>query len=409
MYFLCQAFRESPSVRAMLRLPSIRPNLVPVSLRERLRVALGVFLGLAVTTGIGLTVMGFGPELPLMMAPAGASAVLLFAAPASPLAQPWSILGGNVLAALVGIACAQAIGEVALAAPLAVAISVVLMLTLRCLHPPGGAVALTAVIGGPAITGLGYGFALWPVAANSLALLIVAIAFHRLTGRAYPIPAPGAAAPQKAGAPGAPGLGVTVADLEAAIRERDEVISVDPGDLEQMLHRAEALAFARRSGGVTAGAIMTGAVVTVGPGTSLRVALRLLRANAIKALPVVDAERRVVGILTQTDLVDKADWGPRPEAEGGTGRLGALMRPLARADRPLRGKVREAMTPMVSSVAPDLPIAHVVRLMVETGHHHLPVAGPDGRLLGMVTQSDVVAAFFHANFHDTAPETSHTA
>lgn len=374
----------------MSRLARFLPNLVPVSHRERLRASIGAFIGLLATAALTTLALGNGPDWPLLIAPIGASAVLLFAVPASPLAQPWSILGGNCMAAIVGVTCAQWIGDVPLAAALAVSISLGLMLTFKCLHPPSGAVALTAIIGGPAITELGYVFVVWPVAVNSLLLLAIAVAFNRLTGKGYPHRPAVTVSAGSAQPPQALSLGVTVSDLEKAIAQRDEVVSVDPADLGDVLQRAEIIAFARRSGDITAEAIMTRAVTTIAPGTSLRVALRLLRREGIKALPVLDDARRVVGILTQTDLLDKADWGPSANAS----------RFLPRADRPLRGRARDVMTPLVSTIPADMPLAAVIQLMLRSGHHHLPVVADNGTLGGIVTQTDVVAALFHANAGD---------
>ncbi len=382
-------------LRCLMRyLARFLPNLVPVSPRERLRASLGAFIGLLATATLTAFALGHGPDLPLLMAPIGASAVLLFAAPASPLAQPWSIFGGNCLAAAIGVACAQLFGDVPLAAALAVATSIGLMLTFRCLHPPSGAVALTAVIGGPAITELGFYFVAWPVAVNSVVLLCIAIAFNSLTGKDYPHRPPATAATHPIAPPPRVSLGVTVGDLEKAIAQRDEVISVDPVDLGDMLQRAEIIAFTRRSGDLTAASIMTRAVTTIGPGTSLRVALRLLRQKSIKALPVVDDTKRVVGILTQTDLLDKADWGPSTKAQG--------LSVLSRTDRPLRGRARDVMTPVVSTIHPSMPIAMLIQLMLQSGHHHMPVVADDGTLVGVVTQTDVVSALFHANVVDIA-------
>ncbi|MFG3757464.1 HPP family protein, partial [Klebsiella pneumoniae] len=76
---------------------------------------------------------------PLLVASIGASAVLLFAVPASPLAQPWPIIGGNSVSALVGIVVARAIGDPLLAAAVAAALAIAVMSLARCLHPPGGA------------------------------------------------------------------------------------------------------------------------------------------------------------------------------------------------------------------------------------------------------------------------------
>jgi len=113
----------------------------------------------------------------------GASAVLLFAAPHGALSQPWSVFGGHVVSALIGVACARWLGsDPLLAASLAVALSIAAMYSLRCLHPPGGATAMFAVLGGENVHALGYGYAFDPVALNAMILLLMAVAFN------YPFP-----------------------------------------------------------------------------------------------------------------------------------------------------------------------------------------------------------------------------
>ncbi len=77
--------------------------------------------------------------------------------------------------------------------------------------------------------------------------------------------------------------------------------------------------------------------------------------------------------------------------------LGWRLRSIGNSDRPLRGKVRDVMTSDVRSVPVTTPLARVVQVMAETGHHHVPVVDATGKLAGMVTQSDVVAALFHVN------------
>ena len=119
------------------------------------------------TGGISSWAVGATFALPLLIAPMGASAVLLFAVPSSPLAQPWSIIGGNTVAAIVGVTAAHFISAPVLAASIAIGVAIGAMFTLRCIHPPSGAVALTAVLGGPVITSMGYRFVLWPVLLNS--------------------------------------------------------------------------------------------------------------------------------------------------------------------------------------------------------------------------------------------------
>ncbi|MEO5806583.1 HPP family protein [Devosia sp.] len=363
------------------------PSLAPVSASERVRASVGAIVGILITGLVAGFALRNSHDLPLLIAPMGASAVLLFAVPASPLAQPWSIMGGNTISALIGVTCALVITDPVIAAAVAGGLAIAAMMALRCLHPPSGAVALTAVLGGPAIHAAGYGFVLWPVGLNSLLLLIAALVFNNLTGRRYPHlatpPAP------KADPAPVSRLGFTSADLNAVLADYDQVLPVGTDDLEDILHQAEIRAFERRSGGVTAGQVMSRKLAQVTPDTHLREALALLRSHHIKALPVVDRERHVVGILTQTDLLDKADWG----TSTGSG-LGYRLRAITNSDKSLRGIVGDIMTTPVQSVPLDLPIAQLVPIMTAGGHHHLPVVDRNGILEGIVTQSDVIAALF---------------
>lgn len=124
------------------------PEAVTVSYRERARAVAGAFIGILVTGLIGHFFVNGSPGLPALIAPMGASAVLLFAIPSSPLAQPWSIMGGNIVSALLGVTVAKLVADPYLAAALAVGLAIAAMMALRCLHPPSGAIALTAVLGG---------------------------------------------------------------------------------------------------------------------------------------------------------------------------------------------------------------------------------------------------------------------
>jgi CBS domain-containing membrane protein len=123
----------------------------------------------------------------LLVASMGASAVLLFALPHGPLSQPWAVIGGHGCSALIGVAWASLVSDVPLAAALAVGSSIALMQVLRCVHPPGGATALSAVIGGPAVHALGLRYVLTPVLLNAMVIVSVAVAFNTLLGsRRYP-------------------------------------------------------------------------------------------------------------------------------------------------------------------------------------------------------------------------------
>src|SRR5690349_13220636 len=125
------------------------PILAGATLRDRLLACLGALVSIALTGLLCGALFGEGSHLPLIVAPMGASAVLLFAVPASPLAQPWSIIGGNTISAIMGYLVAQFIADPIVAAGAAVALAIAVMSFTRCLHPPGRAAALTAALGGP--------------------------------------------------------------------------------------------------------------------------------------------------------------------------------------------------------------------------------------------------------------------
>lgn len=118
----------------------------------------------------------------------GASSVLIYGAIQSPLAQPRNLIGGHVISAIAGVTICKVMPDIIwLTAPLAVAVSIVLMQVTKTLHPPGGATALIAVIGSEKIKGLGYFYALSPVLTGSLVLFIVALVFNNMTShRKYP-------------------------------------------------------------------------------------------------------------------------------------------------------------------------------------------------------------------------------
>jgi CBS-domain-containing membrane protein len=154
---------------------------------EKIVSSMGGMLGIGLVFLLSAWVTDFQGAMAILPS-MGAAAVLLFSVPHGPLSQPWALLSGNALSALVGVSCALAFDNIYLAAGLAVGISIGVMQIARCVHPPGGATALAAVIGGPSIHALGYGYVLMPTLLNCLVLLMVAIIFnYGFSWRRYPL------------------------------------------------------------------------------------------------------------------------------------------------------------------------------------------------------------------------------
>ena len=363
-------------------LQSLRPARTRINARERWRIVIGAFLGILLTGVIchlaGGTAMA---SLPWLVAPMGASAVLVFGVPSSPLAQPWSVVGGNTLSALVGIACARWLGPPELAAAVAVGAAIGLMLALRCLHPPGGASALMMVLGG--ITNPA--FALFPVLLNSVFLALAGMAWNNATRRPYPHAqrAPSAEKP--------PQVLDAEADLDAVLARYNRVLDVSRDDLQALLEQMKWQAFQRKLAGVRCADIMSRDLVTVTHSTPLEEAWALLRERRIKALPVVDADFRIVGIVTLADFMRAAELQGQGY-QGMDARLRKLLGAIGASGKlPVVGQI---MTRQVRVAGMQRYLVDLVPLFGGSGHHHLPIIGDDGRLAGIITQSDMVAALF---------------
>ncbi|MEE9518178.1 MAG: HPP family protein [Candidatus Adiutricales bacterium] len=127
-------------------------------------------------------------DMMLIIGSFGASAVLIYGAVKSPLAQPRNLIGGHVISALIGVAFYRLLPEhLYLASPLAVATAIAAMHLTKTLHPPGGATALIAVIGSERVHGLGFFYAVIPVGLGAVLMLIVALLVNNIPkNRSYP-------------------------------------------------------------------------------------------------------------------------------------------------------------------------------------------------------------------------------
>ena len=352
---------------------SLWPAALAIDGRERLRVVVGATLGVLLTALLSQWLGGpAAPDWPWLAAPMGATALLVFAVPASPMAQPWAVVAGNTLSALVGVACARWIGPPALAAALALGGAIALMIALRCLHPPGGACALL-----PVLTGLGDPrFALFPVLANSLLLVLAGWAYHRATRRAP------AAAPAVAPADAAVDVD---ADLDAVLARYNQVLDISRDDLKALLEDTQLLAYQRVLANIRCRDIMSRDLVAVSHTTPLSDAWALYRQHRIKALPVVDAAGAIVGIVTPADFI-------RAAGLDGEDPFGEARRASRDAGTPVPERIGQIMTRQVRVAGAERRLLELIPLFGSTGHHHIPIVEAGGRVVGIVTQSDVVAA-----------------
>ncbi len=152
---------------------------------------IGAFLGILLVSTLGKLLTLTDINSLFLIGSFGASAVLVYGAPMAEFSQPRNLVGGHVISAIVGVAVFTLLGdESILAGPMAVSLAIVAMHFTRTLHPPGGATALIAIIGGAKVHSLGFLYVLVPVFIGSILMLLVALVVNNMSTnpkRHYPV------------------------------------------------------------------------------------------------------------------------------------------------------------------------------------------------------------------------------
>lgn len=338
--------------------------------------------------------LSFSPFNPLLVASIGASAVILFIIPHSPLAQPWPLVGGQLISAIIGIAVTQEGIDTILVSACAVGGSVLAMLLFRCLHPPGAATALAPVMAGDPLTSLGYSFVLIPVGVNVVIMLVMAIVINRwVLGHQYPVLV------QKVGkhkfpAPIDPATnaGISDLDLEQALDSLNMFIDITQGDLSKLFKNAQKNSFKRFSGNITCADIMARNVPVVEYGTEVEDAWRIMHNKKLKAMPVIDRSKRVIGIITWNDFFKFVSLGTYETFQD---KFRTFIRRTAGVSTDKPEAVGHIMTTEVLVLKENTHIVELIHLMSHQGHRQIPIVDDENRLSGMVSQADLIAAIYH--------------
>lgn len=179
-----QRLRERIAATTVGRLLGI--ELSPVGHVERFVSLFGGVVGIYIMLLFESDILGQTGAV-LMSGSMGSTAVLLFAVPHGALSQPWAVIVGHAVSAVVGVACARYVPDLLLASALAVGVAILAMHYTRSIHPPGGATALTAVIGGQPVHDLGFTFVGMPVLVNATIMVLAAVVLNAaFKWRRYP-------------------------------------------------------------------------------------------------------------------------------------------------------------------------------------------------------------------------------
>ncbi|QDY70729.1 CBS domain-containing protein (plasmid) [Qingshengfaniella alkalisoli] len=353
-----------------------------------MRAGLGALIGLGVT-GLFLLSPQIDTELGLyLVAPFGASSVLLFAVPNSPLAQPWSAIVGNTVAAIVGVAVCLLVLDPVLRIALAVGLAVTATILCRAIHPPAGAVAMTAAMSPDAIADLGFRFALAPIAIGTAALVLLATIYARLTGRRYPFRQfddPGNHATEDRNP--TERLGLSEEELMSILERYSQSFNIGVEDLARLIGAAELQAATHSSGPLTAKDIMSSNLVTVDPRTALSDLADLFRRHRFTSLPVVGSDQTFLGVIFQMHLINQA----RADALRLDRGYAAALRRLLDRGREIPITAGDIMSVAGPRATTNTPIGALLPMMADGDTDAVPVI-EYRKIVGIVTRTDLIAA-----------------
>lgn len=333
------------------RLRLFRPILAGATAQDRGLACLGALLGIGLSALIGGLAAADMSHLMWIVPPMGASAVLLFAVPASPMAQPWATIGGNVVSSLIGVLVAHNMPLSAWSAGIVVASAIGAMSLLRCLHPPGGAAALVGLFAGHSSSLL---FPIFPVGLNAVVLVASAWLYHRLSGHTYPHVANPAT--DRRDTPWT----FNRTDMAVALEEIGETFDIDAGDLENLVRKIEERALARTYHELSCTDLMTVGVISVKDTSSPNEARELLVAHDVRRLAVVDRNGCIAGVVGLRELVRRA------------------------------AHVAEIMSE-ASTASPNLPAIELLERFARDRVHAVFVVDEMQRPIGVVTEADWLA------------------
>ena len=263
---------------------------------------------------------------------------------------------------MVGVIVTYFVKDGILAIGLALSLAIAMMSIARCLHPPGGAAALTAILGGPAVASAGFVFPFVPVGLNSVLLVLLGYMFHRISRRSYPHRVVAAAnvhgtkdlLPERR-------VGFRSEDIDPALESLSESFDISPEDLGVLLERAELQATLRVHGGISAEQLMSRDVVTVGIWEDAKVAQSRLLNHNVRSLPVIDREGKLVGTIGLRELLGSS------------------------------GEVAQRMSPALTTSL-ETPAVSLVPTFLDGKTHAIVVTGPDQTVQGLISQTDLLAA-----------------
>ncbi len=375
--------------RILTQLGFIAPNeqqISTITITARLKVVLAAFFALFVVAYVSYSLLNQTTYI-FLLASMGASAVIIFALPSSPLARPWAFIAGHFIPAGIGLFCSLHIEQVPLMAATTIAAVIFSMYLFECMHPPGGATALVPVISAASGHTLGWEFLIFPVGLNILLMGFASFLLRRFLIKVAP-PALTQVQALQSTEPPRTRLSIQQEDMNFAMNSLDSVLDVNTDILMSLYQKAQMHAFDRQQGKLICQQIMSKHLLSLQSHTAISEAWTLLQDNKISMLPVVSDIGSLIGVVSLVDFIKNTK---QPFKTGVLGYFSAV-RSRLKSQVYQRNSVNTIMTTEVITVMSDDPISLLVPLFTQQGLHHVPVVDSNSKLVGIITQSDFIAA-----------------
>ncbi|KGK11951.1 HPP family protein [Vibrio navarrensis] len=316
---------------------------------------------------------------PLLIASIGASVTIIFVIPSSPMGKTWPLIGGHFTAALVGIGLSTAFDDLILLITLTITSTIIIMIALKCVHPPGVATALVPVLSNTSQPDV-Y-FLLDPVLLNVLPLALSGIVYRRwITMRSSNT----TEKPSMNSKSAHEKSSLYFDELHEVLETRNEWLDIDEKTLDEIFKQTHLLALEHKSQKLTCKHVMTENILALTEHDSVYEGLNTLQKNKFSAIPIINSDKEIVGIFSLVDFLLYVEKR----------KINSFVGLYLLAKKKTSKTIGQYMKRNPISMHEDQHVARLIPYLT-SGFHHIPITNDHNQLIGMVTQSDLIEFLYN--------------
>lgn len=341
-------------------------------------IAIPVFL----TSAIIAVLANYGHIIsatPLLIASIGASITIIFVIPSSPMGKTWPLVCGHLTAALVGIGLSTAFDDLIVLITLTITCTIIIMIVLKCVHPPGVATALVPVLSHTSQPDV-Y-FILDPVLLNVLPLALSGIVYRRWnairSSKTTQKPSINSKSAHEKSS-------LYFDELHSVLETRNEWLDIDEQTLDEIFKQTHLLALEHKSQKLTCKHVMTENILALTESDSVYEGLNTLQKNKFSAIPIINSDQEIVGIFSLVDFLLYVEKR----------KINSFVGLYLLAKKKTSKTIGQYMKRNPISMHEEQHVARLIPYLT-SGFHHIPIVNSKSQLVGMVTQSDLIEFLYN--------------